>query len=69
MFERWRREPNFTFATPHGKFDLLADTAGMSGYEELCAEARIDEIGRVWRVHVSSIDHLIAMKRAAGRTY
>lgn len=58
---------NFTFDTPHGKFDILADAAGMPSYEELRAEARIDEVEGV-EVRVSSIDHLIAMKRAAGRT-
>lgn len=58
---------NFTFDTPYGKFDILADAAGMPRYEDLRAEARIDEIEGV-EVRVSSIDHLIAMKRAAGRT-
>jgi hypothetical protein len=57
---------NFTFESPHGKFDILADAAGMPSYEELRAEARIDEIEGV-EVRVASIDHLIAMKRAAGR--
>jgi predicted nucleotidyltransferase len=57
---------NFTFNSLHGKFDILADAAGMPSYEELRAEARIDEIEGV-EVRVASIDHLIAMKRAAGR--
>lgn len=57
---------NFTFDSPYGKFDILADAAGMPSYEELRAEARLDEIEGV-EVRVASIDHLIAMKRAAGR--
>ncbi len=57
---------NFTFDSPYGKFDILADAAGMPAYEELRAEARTDEIEGV-EVRVASIDHLIAMKRAAGR--
>jgi hypothetical protein len=57
---------NFTFDSRYGKFDILADAAGMPGYEDLRTEARIDEIEGV-EVRVASIDHLIAMKRAAGR--
>jgi hypothetical protein len=57
---------NFTFDSPHGKFDILADAAGMPTFEELRAEARIDEIEGV-EVRVAAIDHLIAMKRAANR--
>jgi predicted nucleotidyltransferase len=57
---------NFTFDSPYGKFDILADAAGMPDYEELRAEARSDEIECV-EVRVASIDHLIAMKREAGR--
>jgi len=58
---------NFTFITPYGDFDLLADAAGMPSYDELKSAAVDCEIfGHV--VKVASIDHLIAMKRAAGRT-
>lgn len=57
---------NFTFDSPHGKFDILADAAGMPRYEELSAAARVDEIEGV-EVRVAAIDHLIAMKRAANR--
>jgi len=46
---------------------VLADAAGMPSYEELKAEAVDREIfGHL--VKAASIDHLIAMKRAAGRT-
>lgn len=58
---------NFTFVTRYGDLDVLADAAGMPSYDELKAEAVDREIfGHV--VKVASIDHLIAMKRAAGRT-
>ncbi len=58
---------NFTFITPFGDFDVLADAAGMPDYEELKSAAVDREVfGHV--VKVASIDHLIAMKRAAGRT-
>ena len=58
---------NFTFVTPYGDFDLLADAAGMPAYEELSSAAVERKVfGHI--VKVASIDHLIAMKRAAGRT-
>jgi hypothetical protein len=48
-------------------FDVLADAAGMPPYEELKAESVEREVfGHM--VRVASIDHLIAMKKAAGRT-
>jgi len=58
---------NFTFITPYGDLDVLADVAGISSYEQLKAsssEKRIAGVG----VRVASIDHLIAMKRASNRT-
>jgi hypothetical protein len=57
---------NFTFATRHGSFDILAHLPGVSDYEDLRSAAAIQEIAGV-RVRVASIDHLIAMKRAANR--
>lgn len=58
---------NFAFITPYGDFDVLADAAGMPSYEELKSAAVDREVfGHV--VKVASIDHLIAMKRAANRT-
>lgn len=58
---------NFTFVTPYGDFDVLADAAGMPPYQELRSAAVESEVfGHL--VKVASIDHLIAMKRAAGRT-
>jgi predicted nucleotidyltransferase len=57
---------NFTFETPHGDFDTLGDVDGVRSYEELRAQAEKRE---VWgfTVWIASIDHLIAMKRAANR--
>jgi hypothetical protein len=58
---------NFTFITPYGDLDVLADAAGMPAYEDLKAAAVDREVfGHVAKV--ASIDHLIAMKRAANRT-
>lgn len=58
---------NFTFITPYGDFDVLADAAGIPSYEELKSAAAESEVfGHL--VKVASIDHLIAMKHAAGRT-
>lgn len=58
---------NFTFLTPYGDLDVLADASGMPAYEDLKSAAVESEVfGHL--VKVASIDHLIAMKRAAGRT-
>jgi hypothetical protein len=58
---------NFTFVTPYGDLDVLADAAGMPPYEDLRAESLERDISG-FPIRVASIDHLIAMKRAAGRT-
>lgn len=58
---------NFTFVTPYGDFDVLADVAGIKDFESLAADSEEQEIAGV-PVRVASIDHLIAMKRAANRT-
>ncbi len=58
---------NFTFVTPYGDLDVLADAAGMPPYEDLkSASVEQDVFGH--SVRVASLDHLIAMKKAAGRT-
>lgn len=57
---------NFTFDTPHGRFDILGDVSGIRSYEELRADSTVATIEGV-SVRVASIDHLIAMKRAANR--
>jgi len=58
---------NFTFDTTLGKIDILAYPSGAPSYETLRAEAtEITVEGRA--VRIASLDHLIAMKEAAGRT-
>lgn len=58
---------HFTFATDYGSFDLLADPAGAPRYDTLKAAATKGDVrGRT--VLFASLDHLIAMKEAAGRT-
>lgn len=57
---------NFTFVTPFGDLDVLADVAGIRSYEELAAGSEEKEMFGL-PVRVASLDHLIAMKRAANR--
>lgn len=58
---------NFTFDTPYGYLDVLANAAGMRSYEDLRSGSVEREVfGHL--VRVASLDHLIAMKKAAGRT-
>lgn len=57
---------NFTFDTRLGALDILGEPGGVSSYEDLRAAsvpARIEGVD----VLVSSLDHLIAMKRHANR--
>jgi predicted nucleotidyltransferase len=55
-----------TLETREGSLDLLAHPPGAPGYDELRREADEIEIeGRA--VRIASIEHLLAMKRAAGR--
>jgi hypothetical protein len=57
---------NFTFSTKHGSLDILGDPAGAPGFETLRAASEAHDVGGV-TIAVTSIDHLIAMKQAAGR--
>lgn len=57
---------NFTFITPHGDFDILGHADGMPSYEALRSDASLRDILGL-DVRVASIEHLIAMKRAANR--
>jgi hypothetical protein len=57
---------NFTFESDLGRFDILGEAAGMRSYEEIRADAMIEE-AYGFPVRVASIDDLIRMKRAAGR--
>jgi predicted nucleotidyltransferase len=58
---------NFTFTTPYGDLDVLADVGGVRSYEELRSQSEEREIAGL-EVRIASLDHLIAMKRAANRT-
>jgi hypothetical protein len=57
---------NFTFDTRFGPFDILGDVAGAPRYETLREDGVEATLFGV-RVRVASLDHLIAMKEAAGR--
>ena len=56
----------FTFETAYGSLDILGDPAGAPEYKVLKSESSQHDVGGV-TVRVTSIDHLIAMKTAAGR--
>lgn len=55
-----------TLTTDHGDIDLLVDPSGAPPYAELRADADRVDLGGI-EVRVASIEHLTAMKRAAGR--
>jgi predicted nucleotidyltransferase len=57
---------NFTFLTPFGDLDVLADVDGIRHFEELLAGSEEKDVFGL-SVRVASLDHLIAMKRAANR--
>jgi hypothetical protein len=57
---------NFTFDTAYGSFDILGDVAGIKGYDELRRGSKEEEVFGI-QLRVASLDHLIAMKRAANR--
>lgn len=61
-----RNGANFTFETRYGRFDILGHIPGVASYESLRDGAALRTLERV-EVRVASIDHLIAMKRAADR--
>lgn len=60
------RGANFTFNTRLGPLDVLAEPAGMRSYGELRRDSLTVEI-EDREIKVASLDHLIAMKQAAGR--
>ncbi len=55
-----------TLQTTLGKIDLLGETPGISSFEDLYADAPTIRLYG-FDVRVASIDHLRAMKQAAGR--
>lgn len=64
--ETFANGANFTFDTEFGSFDVLGDIAGIKSYDELRQASQSEEVFGV-QVRIASLDHLIAMKRAANR--
>jgi hypothetical protein len=65
--ETLRAGMNFTFLTRLGSLDILGDPAGAPRYEDLRAAGSDESLWGV-TVRIAGLDHLIAMKEAAGRT-
>lgn len=61
------RGDSFTFSTDLGAVDILGTPSGTEGYDDLARTADSLELFG-YRVLVASVDDLIRMKRAAGRT-
>jgi hypothetical protein len=59
---------HFTFETPYGSLDVLTDPDGAPRYDELKRAAGEPKELEGVMILVASLDHLIAMKEAAGRT-
>jgi hypothetical protein len=59
---------HFTFETPYGSLDILTDPDGAPRYDELKQAAGEPKELEGVMILVASLDHLIAMKEAAGRT-
>ena len=66
--ETLRAGMNFTFDTRFGSLDILGEPAGAPRYEEL-REAGSSETAWGLTIRIASLDHLIAMKDAAGRPH
>jgi hypothetical protein len=62
-----RNGDSFTFTTSKGDLDILGTPSGTGGYVDLERSATQIEADGL-RLKVASIDDLIRMKRAAGRT-
>ena len=59
---------SFTFTTALGDLDVLGTPAGTSGFEDLDEGADTMTAADGLQIRVASIDDLIRMKRASGRT-
>jgi predicted nucleotidyltransferase len=57
---------NFTFITDCGDLDLLGEVSGVGNYSQVLGQSSEESMFGM-RVHVLSIDGLIAAKKAAGR--
>jgi hypothetical protein len=57
---------NFTFSTPLGALDILSDPTGAPPYARLKSAGTTVTLSGT-EIVVASLDHLIAMKEAAGR--
>lgn len=64
--ETLRAGMNFTFDTRFGSLDILGEPAGAPRYEELRSAASSETLWGA-AIRIASLDHLIAMKEAAGR--
>jgi hypothetical protein len=58
---------NFTFDTRFGPLDILSDPAGAPAYATLRDGAGDELLVEGIEIRAASLDHLIAMKEAAGR--
>jgi hypothetical protein len=58
----------FTLRTDFGPLDILATPSGTRGFDDLDAAATSELIGEDLLVRVASVEDLIRMKRASGRT-
>ena len=58
---------NLTLATDLGSVDLLGEVPGVASFDALWERSVVIDLEGVL-VHVASLEDLIAMKRAAGRT-
>lgn len=66
--ETIERGSHFTFVTPDGSIDLLSDPDGAPPFGELKRAAGTPAEVEGIPTLVASLDHLIAMKEASGRT-